>query len=181
MLEKLRKLIKNRLICFIVFSAVYIYLFYIFQPSMIFLDTTVSGGDTGSHNYIVYYLKKIFPSIHGWSHDWYAGFPFLYFYPPLLYIFTVILSYLIPVNIAFKIITILGTLFLPLSCFLCLKILNFKKPVPEVSVLLSLFFLFLESYNIYGGNIPSTLAGEFSYSFSFFTFLDFCCYFKKGD
>lgn len=180
MLEKLRNLIKNKLSCLIVFSVVYIYLFYIFKPSLIFLDTTVSGGDTGSHNYIVYYLKKIFPSIHGWSHDWYAGFPFLYFYPPLLYIFTVILSCLIPVNIAFKIITILGTLFLPLSCFLCLKILNFKKPVPEVSVLLSLVFLFLESYNIYGGNIPSTLAGEFSYSFSFSLFWIFVATLKKG-
>ena len=28
-------------------------------------------------------------------------------------------------------------------------------------------FVFMESYTIYGGNIASTLAGEFSYSWSF--------------
>jgi len=179
MFGKLKEFIIENLASFIVFALIYLYLFYIFKPSLIFLNTTVSGGDTGSHNYLFYYLKKIFPSIHAWSHDWYYGFPFLYFYPPLLYIFAVILSYFIPDNISFKIITLLGTFIMPLTSFLSLKILN-KKTKTEIAGILSLFFLFLEQYSIYGGNIPSTLAGEFSYSFSFALFWLFIALMKKG-
>jgi hypothetical protein len=144
------------------------------------MNTTIAGGDTGSHNYIVYYLREIFPSIHSWSHDWYAGFPFLYFYPPLLYILTVISSYAIPINVAFKLITILGTLLLPISSYLCLRLLKFKDPVPHIGTVFSLSFIFLEDFNIYGGNLPSTLAGEFSYSFSFSLFWIFIAAMKKG-
>ncbi|WP_353685136.1 6-pyruvoyl-tetrahydropterin synthase-related protein [Thermodesulfovibrio sp. 3907-1M] len=180
MLEKLKKLIFHNLSTFVVFCILYLYLLYIFKPSLIFLDTTVSGGDTGSHNYVFYYLKRIFPSIHGWSNDWYCGFPFLYFYPPLLYVLSVLLSYLIPANIAFKIATLLGTFILPLSSYFCLKTIGKEKVMPEVAAILSLFFLFLEQYSIYGGNIPSTLAGEFSYSFSFSIFWLFIALMKKG-
>ncbi|GAB5045772.1 6-pyruvoyl-tetrahydropterin synthase-related protein [Thermodesulfovibrio sp. TK110] len=179
MLEKLKKLIIHNS-SVVIFCLIYFYLLYIFKPSLIFLDTTVSGGDTGSHNYVFYHLKRIFPSIHGWSNDWYCGFPFLYFYPPLLYVLSVLLSYLIPENIAFKIATLLGTFILPLSSYLCLKIIGKEKIMPEAAAILSLFFLFLEQYNIYGGNIPSTLAGEFSYSFSFAIFWLFIALMKKG-
>jgi uncharacterized membrane protein len=41
-------------------------------------------------------------------------------------------------------------------------------------------FLFLEVFSIYGGNIPSTLAGEFSYSFSFALFFLFIGTFSRG-
>jgi len=179
MLEKSKKFISKNWDCVIVFVLVYFYFFYIFKPSLIFLNTTVSGGDTGSHNYLFYYLKKIFPSIHSWCHDWYYGFPFLYFYPPLLYIFAVFLSYFIPHNISFKIVTLFGTFIMPLTSYLSLKILN-KKTKAEIAGILSLFFLFLEQYSIYGGNIPSTLAGEFSYSFSFALFWLFIALMKKG-
>jgi uncharacterized membrane protein len=179
MLGRLKNFIAKHLVTLIVFALVYFYLFYIFKPSLIFLDTTISGGDTGSHNYIFYYLKKNFPSILTWSHDWYYGFPFLHFYPPLLYILAVLLSYLIPGNIAFKIVTLLGTFSLPLTSYLALKIIN-REIKSEIMAVISLFFLFLEQYSIYGGNIPSTLAGEFSYSFSFSLFWLFIALMKKG-
>uniref|UniRef100_A0A7V5XFW9 Membrane protein 6-pyruvoyl-tetrahydropterin synthase-related domain-containing protein n=1 Tax=Thermodesulfobacterium geofontis TaxID=1295609 RepID=A0A7V5XFW9_9BACT len=179
MLEKLKKFTPKNLASLIIFALIYFYLLYIFKPSLVFLNTTVTGGDTGSHNYVFYYLKKTFPSIHAWSHDWYYGFPFLYFYPPLLYVFGILLSYFIADNISFKLITLLGTFILPLTSYLCFRILN-KNSIPEIAGILSLFFLFLEQYTIYGGNIPSTLAGEFSYSFSFSLFWLFIALMKKG-
>ncbi|MFA5722197.1 MAG: hypothetical protein WC940_01250, partial [Candidatus Paceibacterota bacterium] len=105
---------------FIVLIFVFIYGFLIYQVpwELVFADTMISGGDTGSHNYIAYYAQEIFPKIKWWSPDWYAGFPFLYFYPPLLYYLTAILSYVIPLNIAFKLITLAGTFLLPLTIFL---------------------------------------------------------------
>lgn len=178
--RRIKKYISNNRLALITFAIVYLYIFYILRPSLLLMDTTIAGGDTGSHNYIVCYLKEIFPSIHSWSHDWYGGFPFLYFYPPFLYILAVILSYAIPINIAFKLITILGTLLLPISSFLCLRLLKLKDPVPHIGAVFSLSFIFLEAYNIYGGNLPSTLAGEFSYSFSFSLFWIFIASMKRG-
>jgi len=167
---------------FIVLIFIFVYGFLISQIpwNLIFSDTMVGGGDTGSHNYIVYYAQEIFPKIKWWSPDWYAGFPFLYFYPPLLYYTTVLLSYLIPLNIAFKLITLLGTFLLPLAIFFCLSFLDFKFPIPSLGALLSLSYLFLEKFSIYGANIPSTLSGEFSYSFAFALFFLFIALLVKG-
>lgn len=164
----------------LVFVFIFWYLSSQVPWDLIFADTMVGGGDTGSHNYIAYYAQEIFPKIKWWSPDWYAGFPFLYFYPPLLYYATTLLSYVIPLNIAFKLITLLGTFLLPITVFLCLFFLNFKFPIPSLGALLSLSYLFLEKFSIYGGNIPSTLSGEFSYSFSFALFFLFIGLLVKG-
>lgn len=164
----------------LIFALVYAYLIYNLNPGLLLTDTTTAGGDTGPHNYIAYHLKEIFPSIHGWSRDWYAGFPFMYFYPPLLYIFTALLSYIIPINVAFKLITVLGTLLLPASAYFSLRLLRLGTPVSLLGAAFSLSFLFLEAYSIYGGNLPSTLAGEFSYSFSFSLFWIFIAAMKRG-
>jgi len=69
---------------------------------------------------------------------------------------------------------------LPLTIFLCLSFLDFKFPVPSLGALLSLSYLFLEEFTIYGGNIPSTLSGEFSYSFAFALFFLFIGLLVKG-
>lgn len=164
----------------LVFAFIFGYLASQIPWSLIFADTMVGGGDTGSHNYIVYYAQEIFPKIKWWSPDWYAGFPFLYFYPPLLYYVTVLLGYLIPLNVAFKLITLSGTFLLPLAVFWCLRFLNFKFPIPSLGALFSLAYLFLEQFSIYGGNIPSTLSGEFSYSFAFALFFFFVGLLIKG-
>jgi len=170
----------QRISVILVFIFIFGYLISQIPWNLIFTDTMVGGGDTGSHNYVVYYAQEIFPKIKWWSPDWYAGFPFLYFYPPLLYYTTILLSYVIPLNIAFKLITLLGTFLLPLTVFLCLLFLDFKFPIPSLGALLSLSYLFLEKFSIYGGNIPSTLSGVFSYSFAFALFFLFIGLLVKG-
>ena len=146
----------------------------------LFIDTTINGGDTGSHVYIPYYLKQIFPLVKWWSPDWYSGFPFLYFYPPLLYIITVVLSYVIPLNIVLKIVTLSTVLLFPIAFYLCLKWLKIKFPVPELAVIFSLFLIFLEKYTIYGGNLPSALSGQFSHTASIALLFIFIGLFVKG-
>ena len=161
------------IVTILVFILIYGFLIKTIPWNLIFSPTTISGGDTGSHNYVAWYSHEIFPKLKWWSPDWYAGFPFLYFYPPLLYYLNDILSFAIPLNISFKIITLLGTLLLPLAIYLCLYFLDFQFPIPSLGAILSLGYLFLEKFSIYGGNIPSTLAGEFSYSFGFALFFIF--------
>ena len=172
--EKLEKIITV-----LTFILVYGFIFYLLDFRLIFTNTTITGGDTGSQVYIPYYLKQIFPLVRWWSPDWYSGFPFLYYYPPLVYLLTVILSFIIPINISFKIIIALCFLIYPLTFYLIFRLLGFKFPMPQIASVFSLFLIFLEKYSIYGGNLPSLLSGQFSHTLSIaLLFLFFALCFK---
>lgn len=155
--------------------AIYVFFFFYFKPELLLSATTTTGGDTGTHHYMAGYLKDyLFPrgQLTGWSPDWYAGFPIFTFYFPLPYIIMALLSYPIPYEIAFKMVTMIGILLTPLAAYLAFKYLKFEYPLPILAALFTVPFLFLEringqiTYSIYGGNIPSNLAGEFTYSIS---------------
>ena len=151
----------------IILILITLFLFTVFKPSLIFSNTITAGGDTASHYYTASYLKnELFPKSSGWTMGNYAGFPILQFYFPLPFIIMVLLSYIIPLQVAFKLVTILGTFLLPISVYYMLKLLDFKFPTPILGAIFSLAFLFNEANSMWGGNIPSTLAGEFSHSLS---------------
>jgi hypothetical protein len=63
---------------------------------------------------------------------------------------------------------------LPFCSWLFGRFARLAFPIPELLVVASTVFLFDESFTIYGGNIASTMAGEFSFSialaFSIFGF-----------
>lgn len=160
-----KELIVNLLVMFLIFA----FLLSYFKPELMLSETTTTGGDTPSHHYIVQYLRDyLLPEgkIIGWSPGWYAGFPLFQFYFPLPYILMALLSYIIPFLIAFKLITVFGVFLLPVCAFFSFKIMDFKFPLPAIAAIFTLPFLFLEAYSMYGGNIPSTLAGEFQQSLS---------------
>lgn len=140
-----------------------------FTPELVFSRTTATGGDTGAHIYSPWHLKEhLLPEgrITGWSHDWYAGFPFLHFYFPLVITLQALLGYVIPYEIAFKIGTIIGTFFLPIAFYIFFRLLRCPWPTPLIGAFCATGFLFMDSFNIYGGNIPSSFAGEYSFSVS---------------
>lgn len=154
----------------IILGACFLFLLYFFPPDVMLSTTTTTGGDMGSHYVLAQYLRDfLLPhfQVIGWYPDWMGGLPMFqfYFFPP--YLLMALLSYLIPLEIAFKLVSVLGLFMLPFASFYATKWMGFKFPVPPVASALSLLFLFNESYTIYGGNIASTLAGEISYSFSF--------------
>lgn len=153
----------------VAFLAIVVLLLVFFRPGLLLSSTTTTGGDMGAHIYTPWYLKHhLLPSglTSGWSQGWYAGFPILHFYFPFVVGVQALLAYVIPYEIAFKLGTVLGTFSFPLSVYLLFRLLRFRFPTPIVGALLSLGFLFMDSFTIYGGNIPSTLAGEYSFSFS---------------
>lgn len=159
----------EKIVEILTFVSIYLFLFYYFKPEYLLLKTITAGGDTASHFYPAHFLKEyLLPKgkIIGWCPGWYAGFPLFQFYFPFLFVLSVLLSYLIPLEISFKIVTILGTFLLPITAFLCMKLMGFKFPIPIIAAIFTLPFLFNEGNSMWGGNIPSTLAGEFSYSFS---------------
>src|SRR5450830_1417156 len=166
----IKKININKVTTIIVFVLIYFAICVVFRPWLIFSLTTTAGGDTGTHHYgVKFMIDNLLPKfrVNGWSNGWYAGMPILQFYFPLPYLMIAILSKIIPYNIAFKVITVLGSFILPACAYWMIKLLRFKYPYPLLSALGATLFLFIESFSIYGGNFLSSLAGEFGYSFSF--------------
>jgi hypothetical protein len=131
---------------------------------------TPTGGDMGAHVLLPKVLLEdtlASGRILGWSMDWYAGFPVLYFYFPLPALTTVLLDLILPYGIAFKLVTIAGLVALPTASYFFVKYLGFTRFVAAVAGVAGSLFVFMESYSIFGANIKSTLAGEFSFGWSF--------------
>ncbi|MFC2153403.1 hypothetical protein ACFLQ7_02080 [Actinomycetota bacterium] len=131
---------------------------------------TPTGGDMGAHVLLPKVLaESVLPSgrIMGWSMDWYAGFPVLYFYFPLPALTTVGLDLVLPYGVAFKLVTIVGLVALPVCSYLMARLLGFTRIVAAVAGVAASLIVFMESYSIFGANIKSSLAGMFSFSWSF--------------
>ena len=145
---------------------VYSFLLSFPHPELILKDTLVTGGDTASHYFTAVYLKDhLLPQarIVGWQPGNYAGFPLFQMYFPLPFLVMVALSLLMPLTVAFKIVSVAGVLSLPLGAYLFLKYTDFEPPGPDLGAAFVLAFLFMEANSAWGGNITSTLAGEFAY------------------
>ena len=153
------------------------------QPHLLLLNTTPSGGDTGAHVWGPAYLRDHLlhhGRLSGWAPDWYAGFPWLTFYFPLPSILIVVLSQVLPYGIAFKLVTIAGLLTLPLAAWAFGTLAEMPSPGPLCMAVATVPFVFDRTFTIYGGNIPSTLAGEFSFSISLSLMLVFLGVFARG-
>ncbi len=72
----------------------------------------------------------------------------------------------LPYGTAFKMVTILGVVSLPVAVYAFGRLADLRFPGPALLSVGSLFFLFDRNFSIYGGNIASTLAGEFAFSIS---------------
>jgi len=160
---------KEKLITLIVFLAIYGFLLYYFKPSLLLMKTTIAGGDTASHYYPAKYMKEyLLPNgqIKGWNLGWFAGFPMFEFYFFPLFVLASLLGKIVGLEVGVKLVTVLGTFLLPPAVYIFLRKLNFSLERSVAGAVFSLFFLFMQANSMWGGNIPSTLAGEFSYSFS---------------
>ncbi len=139
------------------------------SPSIL-LANTPTGGDMGAHVVLPQVLRDdLLPSgrILGWSNDWYAGYPVFFFYFPLPALFTVFLDVFLPYGVAFKLTTIAGLVAMPGAAYYLVRAIGFSRPVSAIAAAFGSMFVFMESFAIFGANIKSTLAGEFSFSWSF--------------
>jgi len=154
----------------VIIAAIIAFLLSYFEPRLLFSTTITTGGDTASHYYTAQYLRDyLLPrgKISGWCQGNLAGFPMLQNYFPLPFLVMALLSWVVPLEIAFKIGTVLGTFLLPIAAYLFFRLLRQPFPVPAAGAVFTLPFLFMEGNSMWGGNIPSTLAGTFAYSLGF--------------
>lgn len=83
-----------------------------------------------------------------------------------------VLAISLPYNVAFKMVTGLGLVGLPLACWSFAKLSDLPFPAPPLAAGAALLFvynrepLYNDTGNIIGGNFHSTMAGEFAFSIS---------------
>ncbi len=152
---------------FLVVGSLVLFTFVQLHPSKIFTSAVPTGGDMGAHVWSPAYLRDHLLTnwqLSGWSMDWYGGLPVYRYYmiPPALLI--VALDVVLPYGMAFKIVAVLGLLTLPICVWAFGKLARFPYPVPALFALASTIFMFDETFTILGGNVASTMAGEFSFS-----------------
>jgi hypothetical protein len=137
------------------------------RPGLLFNSAMDVGGDNAGHVVTPYFLiHDLLPQgrITGWDPQWFEGFPLYVFYFPLPALFVAALNVVFPYAVAFKLVTVLGLVTLPVAAWTFGVLAGFRRPIPVLMALAMLPFLFNVSYTIEGGNIVSTLAGEFSFS-----------------
>jgi hypothetical protein len=142
------------------------------RPDLIFSHAMDVGGDNGGHVAAPYFLIHHLLSqgrIEGWDPQWFDGFPLYVFYFPLPAVLIALLSVAFPYAVAFKLVTVLGSVTLPVAAWAFGRLAGFRRPVPVLMAAAMLPYLFNTSYTIDGGNLTSTLAGEFSFSLALST------------
>jgi len=158
------------------FGAIYLVLLKTLQWNLILTRTTAAGGDMGSHHYVATFLREdLLPRgrVSGWAPGWFAGIPMLTFYFPLPYVLIAVLTLPLGDQVAFKLVTALGLLLLPVTCWASFRVLRLREPAPLLAACAACVFLFMtqvtptQEFTIWGGNIASTMAGEFPFSISF--------------
>ena len=84
-----------------------------------------------------------------------------------------LISKAVSLQIAFKLVTLLAVIPLPAAVYLCLRRLGYGQNTPAIGAVLSLPFLLMTENSMWGGNICSTLSGEFAFGISFILYIIF--------
>lgn len=154
----------------IILFLIFLYLADEIQWPLLFTKTTTAGGDMASHVPTAAYLKNLLlekGKLIGWYPGNFCGFPLFQFYFPFPFLWIIFLSFFIPLEISFKLISVTGVFLLPLCAYAGMRLTRRKFPGPALAAVFTLPFLFSEGNSMWGGNILSNLAGEFCYQIAF--------------
>ena len=163
-------------------AAVVVVTFWSLHPSLVLSSTLITGGDTGSHLALPAFLRSQGDLLHvtPWYPGWFAGMPAYTYYFVLPDYFAVLGSYLVGFAVAFKLATIMGSLLMPVGAYVMARLFRAPRPVPAALALATLPFLFDASFTIDGGNLFSTMAGEYAFSLSLALSLFTIGFFARG-
>lgn len=137
------------------------------HPSLLLSGTLDTGGDTGAHVATVAFLRThLLPPGHltGWDPEWYDGFPVYTFYFLLPDALAAVAGTVIDPNIAFKLATALGVCAMPVAGWCFGRLAGLDRPRPAFLAATTLPLVFDQTFTIAGGNIYSSLAGEYAYT-----------------
>jgi hypothetical protein len=138
------------------------------HPNLLVSRTLITGGDTGSHLAAPAYLRTIgnLFNFTPWYPGWLDGIPLYTYYFVLPDVLVSFFSYVVGFAVAMKLGTILGSVLLPIAAYAMGRLFRAPRPVPVALAMATLPFLFDASFTIDGGNLFSTMAGEYAFSLS---------------
>jgi hypothetical protein len=151
----------------IVFVVIYVTIWAL-HPQLLFSSSLITGGDTGSHLAVPAYLRttgNLF-NFTPWYPGWLAGLPAYTYYFVLPDVLATYASYIIGFAVAMKLATVLGSVLMPITAYAMGRLFRAPRPIPVALALATLPFLFDASFTIDGGNLFSTMAGEYAFSLS---------------
>ncbi len=149
-------------------GAVIVVTLWALHLALLVSSSTITGGDTGAHLALPAYLRSLGDpfGLTPWYPGWFAGMPAYTYYFVLPDVLALWASYVINAAVAFKLATVLGSVLLPVGAYLLGRLFRAPRPVPAALALATLPFLFDASFTIDGGNLFSTMAGEYAFSLS---------------
>lgn len=139
-----------------------------------FTSGPATGGDTGSHYWaLVTLVEHALPAgqMRVWNPGNLGGEPHLVYYFPLPFLLMALFSIVMALPAAFNAGTLLPILMFPISAYLCMRLLGRRFPTPLLAAAAVLFFIFNESFDIWGGNAIATLKGQFAHAYALNFFL----------
>ena len=144
MLGRIKKTRDNYLPSFILLTLTITIAILVVIP---FSKSTLHYADAVGHTYSAKFVREnLFPTASGWNPTQALGYPHNQFYPPLFSWLVALLSLLIPLETAVKLIISLALLSLPLSGYLFARSLIHNKNQALLFTTLSLVFLSLPSF-----------------------------------
>ena len=162
------RLSRQRLVTLVVVCGAVLFVFWQLQPGWLLSRATPTGSDVGGNIWTPGFMREhLFPHgrITGWAPDWHAGFPLMVFYFPLPTVAIAVLGSVLPGAVAFKVVTALGLLGLPVAAWAFGRLAGFRFPAPALMSAASVVFLFDHFQpQPRGGDVISTVRSEFAYS-----------------
>src|SRR3989344_8639198 len=126
-----------------------------------FLYNNLHIQDMVGHYFSAWYTKEyLWPDLFGWNPFHYFGFPQNQFYPPLYTLVTVLFSFVLPLELSFKIVLSAAVIATPLSFYYFCRKIGFdqlKDSVCMLGMMSMLFFI--------GGNVGGNFVGTFTVGF----------------
>jgi hypothetical protein len=152
----------------LVVLAVIVVTLFELHPTLLLSNTLITGGDTGSHLTVPAYLKSVGNpfNLTPWYPGWFAGMPAYTYYFVLPDVLAYWGSYLIGFAVAFKLATVLGSVLMPITAYMMGRLFKAPRPIPAALAVATLPFLFDASFTIDGGNLFSSMAGEYAFALS---------------
>jgi hypothetical protein len=145
-----------------------LFVFLHLQPSLLFANTTPAGGDLGAHAIGPAFVRGHLLGqgfFSGWSGMWWGGFPAFRYYMSLPTFFAALFSVVLPLNVALKVAVALPLVAMPLVVHRLVRSFGLPSFAGALGAVASLIFLF-DSQNLkFGGNIASTIVGEYAYTY----------------
>ena len=139
------------------------------SPWLVFRSTRLTGGDFDGHVWVPWFLRHYVLSGKGgfgWSDQWFTGFPVLRYYFPAPAWLVALVSLVIDPDIAFKVIVLASIAAIPFAVAHFARTAGVDGSTTIWIAAGTAAWLLDPQYEILGGNILSTMAGEYSYSLS---------------